>query len=84
MGIAVGLLLAVALLLADGAARPAAAETPAGETESFVTSVEPQTDPIAIRVLGGDETTPDLSDDEASQDGFANEHRGEVASAGQP
>lgn len=48
--------LVVACLLADGALRPAAAETPAGDTESFVTSVEPPTRAIDVAVLGGDET----------------------------
>ncbi len=37
-------------------ASPAAAETPAGDTESRVTSVEPDTGAVDIAVLGGDET----------------------------
>lgn len=48
------LVLALALVLSTAA--PAGAETPAGDTESFVTGVEPPSSAFTIRVLGGDET----------------------------
>jgi hypothetical protein len=56
IGVAAGLVLVAAMLAVDGVGRPAAAEVPAGDTESTVTSVEPPTPAIDVRVIGGDET----------------------------
>lgn len=54
-GLVVAVVAAILVVAAAGA-RPAAAETPAGDTESFVTRVEPPSSAFTIRVLGGDET----------------------------
>ena len=53
---AAGFALVLAVLLGDGVVRPAAAEAPAGDMESIVTSIEPATPDVEVRVLGGDET----------------------------
>ena len=51
-----GALLALVLTIVAATASPAGAETPAGDTESFVTRVDPPSTAFTIRVLGGDET----------------------------
>jgi len=53
---ALAVVFALAVVLVLATATPAGAATPAGDTESFVTAIEPATPAIAVRVLGGDET----------------------------
>ena len=53
---AAGFALVLTVLLGDGVVRPAAAEAPAGDMESIVTSIEPATPGAEVRVLGGDES----------------------------